>query len=411
MSRVFYFISFLRFIARRFNEDKCLQMASSLTFTTLLSLVPLITITLTMISAFPVFSELSTQLKVFILSNLVPESAGKVITVYMQQFSENANKLTALGIASLGVTAIMLMLTIEKALNVIWRVIRHRTLLNRVLIYWAVLTLGPLLMGSSLSLTSYLVSFSLGFVSGVPEVGVILLKIMPVILTIISITLLFVTVPNRFVPWSHALTGAVIAGIAFELMKKFFAVYIGHFGSYKLVYGAFAIFPIFLLWIYFSWMVVLLGAVIASSLSYWRGGAWKNERVPGRQLYDALHILNLLYHGYEKGETFDLRQLRQQVHLGFDELEEVLERLVQEKWVRRVTGNGWALVVNPEKIKVYEVYQLFVFRAPHLLATKTGGDSPLNTFIHGLASRIDVEMNKSLKSLFDESDEHGVKQQ
>jgi len=405
MTRLFYLISFLRFIVKRFNDVGCVQMASSLTFTTLLSLVPLITITLTVIAAFPVFSELTVQLKIFILSNLVPESAGKVITVYMQQFSENATRLTALGIAFLGVTAIMLMLTIERAFNVIWRVLKQRTLLNRVLVYWAVLTLGPLMIGSSLSLTSYLVSLSLGL-ANVPEISVVMLKVMPVVLTTVAFALLFMAVPNRFVPWSHAFTGAVVAGLAFELMKKFFALYVTHFGSYNLVYGTFAIFPIFLLWIYFSWLVVLLGAVIASSLSYWRGGAWKNERVPGRQLYDALHILNLLYLAYQKGETIDLRQMRKQVHLGFDELEEILERLEQAKWIRRVAGNGWALVANPEKIQVGEVYELFVFRSSHFSATKTSEDNPLDTFIQGLANHIGSEMNKSLKLLFEENDEN-----
>ncbi|MDO9064350.1 MAG: YihY family inner membrane protein, partial [Sulfuricella sp.] len=153
---------FLLLVRRRFKEDRCVQFAASLTYTTLLALVPIVTIALTVLSAFPVFTDLMAQLKAFILGNFVPISAGKIISVYMQQFSQKAAHLTALGIGLLAVTAFVLMLTIDHAFDVIWRVRRKRPLLRRFLIYWAALTLGPLLIGASLSLTSYLVSIPLG---------------------------------------------------------------------------------------------------------------------------------------------------------------------------------------------------------------------------------------------------------
>ena len=373
-----------------------MQIASSLTYTTLLSLVPLVTIMLTMIAAFPVFSDLTTQLKIFILTNLVPESAGKVITVYMQQFSENAARLTAMGVIFLGITAFMLILTIEEAFNMIWRVARQRSVLNRVLIYWAVLTLGPLLIGGSLSLTSYLLSFSLGFVAHIPSIGLVSLKVVPVLLTIAAFALLYITVPNRYVPLSHAVTGAVVAGLAFELMKQFFTLYISSFGSYKLVYGTFASFPIFLLWIYISWMVVLMGAVIAASLSYWRGSAWQIEHVPGRQFHDALHVIRILYLAHQKGEAVTLQQLRKQVHLGFDKLEEILERLSEFKWVKRFGTNAWALVIDPQQIRVSEVYRLFVFRP-----IQSGIEvDEVDEFSRNIAARLESEMGMSIAGLF-----------
>src|SRR3990170_6837928 len=154
-------IHLLRILGRRFVEDRCMQVASSLTFTTLLALVPIITVALTVVSAFPVFGSLIDQLHNFVVQNLLPRSAD-AITTYTQQFSKNAAHLTAAGVVILGVTALMLLFTIEGAFNVIWRVPRPRPLLRRVLVYSTVLAIGPLLIGASLSVTSYLITLSLG---------------------------------------------------------------------------------------------------------------------------------------------------------------------------------------------------------------------------------------------------------
>ena len=162
MKNLMDLLRFLRFIGNRFSQDRCAEMAASLTFTTLLSLVPLITIALTLFSAFPVFADFSAQIKNFLLANMMPETGGKMISNYMEQFAESAAKLTAVGIVFLTLTAMLMMLTIDKAFNTIWRVSRPRALVQRVLIYWAVLTLGPLLIGGSLSLTSWRASLSMG---------------------------------------------------------------------------------------------------------------------------------------------------------------------------------------------------------------------------------------------------------
>ena len=274
---------YLRFVIKRFRQDRCLQVAGSLTFTTLLALVPLITVVLAVFTAFPVFSNFSAELKAFIWNNLMPQAAGKVISVYLQQFTEHAARLTALGIVFLAVTALMLMLTIDRALNSIWRVTRQRPLINSLLIYWAVLTVGPILIGAGLSLTSWLLTFSLGFTQQLPALGVFLIKLAPVVLYTIAYVLLFLTVPYRYVPVIHALAGALVAAVATEAMNRSFALYITHVPTYKLVYGTFASIPIFMLWIYLSWLVVLLGAVIAASLPNWRGEAGLQERAPGYQ--------------------------------------------------------------------------------------------------------------------------------
>lgn len=353
-------ITFLHYVRRRFREDRCVQFAASLTYTTLLALVPIITIALTVLSAFPVFTELMTQLKVFILSNFVPTSAGKIISVYMQQFSEQAARLTVLGVALLGVTAFMLMLTIDHAFNVIWRVRRKRSMLHRFLIYWAALTLGPLLIGASLSLTSYLLSLSLGLVKGLPIIGMVALKIVPVALTIMALALLYLIVPSRRVSFRHALIGGVVAGLAFELMKKVFALYIANFTTYTLVYGAFASIPIFLVWIYLSWLVVLSGAVIAAALPYWGGKDSHGVGGAGKEFFAALSILDALYQAQQAGELKSMQQLQRESGYAPEDVEDVLDRLNALNWAGIVTRGGWALTRSADKIKLSDIYREFV---------------------------------------------------
>lgn len=382
--------SFLRFVWKRFNEGRCTEVAASLTYTTLLSLVPLITITLSVIAAFPVFANLSEQLKAFVLANLLPESAAKVFSVYMVQFSENAARLSALGFAFLALAALVLMHTINCAFNDIWHVSKQRPLLRRLVVYWAVLTVGPVLVGGSISVTSYLVSFSLGLVKHVPLLGMLALNAAPLLLTTAALTLLYQTLPNRHVPWAHALIGAVAAGAAFELMKnKLFAVYIVHFASYRLVYGAFASFPIFLLWVYLSWVVVLAGAVLAASLSYWEGAAWRVERRPGHRFYHALRVLHVLYRNHQTGEVASSRQLSAQLGMGPDEVEDVLDQLDAANWVHRVAGGGWVLTKSAGQIKVREVYRRFVFEP---VREEVDVPAPLLDMVARLDDTLDVPL-------------------
>src|SRR5882762_3243646 len=255
---------FLAHVFRRFNQDRCLQIASSLTFTTLLALVPLVTITLGLMAAFPVFSGLGEHIHAFLLANMLPEKAGRVVTGYIEQFSGRAGQLTALGTAVLAIAAFMMMFTIEHAFNSIWRVSRPRSVAQRILIYWATLTLGPVLIGASLSMTSYIVGASLGLSRQIPLAGSAILGFVPFVLTCPAFTLLYYFVPNRPVRPRHALIGGLVAGLAFEIMKRSFALYIAKFPTYTLVYGAFAVIPIFLLWIYLSWVVIIIGAQIAA---------------------------------------------------------------------------------------------------------------------------------------------------
>jgi len=390
-------VDFARMAWRRFREEGCLQIASSLTFTALLAIVPVITVALTLISAFPVFRELTLNIQQFLLLNMLPESAEAIAT-YTQQFADNAAKLTAVGLLFLFVTAMIVLHTIDRAFNQIWRVPRPRTTVQRVFIYWALLTVGPILIGASLSLTSWLVSLSLGLVKDVPLAGNVLLKVVPILLTGLACALVYITLPNRRVLVRDALSGGFLAALAFEGMKQGFAFYITHFPTYKLVYGAFASVPIFLLWIYLSWMVVLFGAVAAAVMPEWRERAAQVEPVPGAQYLDALQVLRILWEAHRTGDIVTGLHLHAIVKLPIDRIEAILDAMSFERWVGRV-GRGWALTRDAAEISVAEVYHLFVFRPGAKLSSRQSGQE-LDRLAHELACGVEERLQISLVDLF-----------
>lgn len=245
--------------------ENTMNMAASLSYTSLLALVPLATVVLSMFSLFPVFSHWSDQLQAFIYNNLVP-AAGDVIKDNIDSFVRKAGTLTAFGLIFLMVTALMMLSTIENSLNKIWHVQRGRSITQRVLVYWAMISLGPLLIGSGLSITSYLAaSTSLQALNGgiTSALGI---KLLPFLFESTAFVMSYLLVPNCKVKFTHAVIGGVIASLIFQMAKKGFAIYVAKFNTYEVIYGALATLPIFLIWIFVSWCVFLLGAQIAAGL-------------------------------------------------------------------------------------------------------------------------------------------------
>ena len=388
--------NFVVLVYRRFKEERCFQLCGSLTFTTLLALVPLITIMLTVMTAFPVFDDIVETLRRFVTANLVPEASSNLVTVYMQQFAENAARLTALGIVLLGVTSIMLMLTIDRAFNTIWRVKRPRPLIQRVLIYWSVLTIGPLLVGGSLSLTSWLLTQSMGLGKQAPELTIAVLRLVPLMLTSVAFGFLYRTVPNRQVTVLDAAVGGIIAAFAFEAMKIGFGHFVARIATYKLVYGTFASLPIFLMWIYLSWVVVVFAAVITAVLPYWRSGGVLLKQPPGAQFVEAVEILKLLHRAYVEGRVLNLQQLRIALKLSWEDAEAILDKLVAAGWVAKLQGNGWVLARDAGEIRVGEVFQMFVFGRE---AADVSEDSAIRRLVSSIAANVDGELDFSLKEL------------
>ena len=397
--RLRQFFGFINFVAHRFWEDRCSQVAASLTYTTLLALVPVITIVLTLMSAFPVFQYLMQAVRGFILTNLLPDVASKVTTRYVEQFSQNAAGLTALGIAVLAVTAIMLMFTIDSAFNAIWRARRARPLLQRFLTYLAMLTVGPVLVGGSISATSYLVGQSEGWVEGIPFVYELLLKIVPVALTTLAFSLLYFSVPNRFVLKWHAFIGGLIAALVFEVTKRVFAIYVARVPTYNLVYGAFASFPIFLFWLYCSWLVILLGAVITAALPYWRRGVWRIKSTPGRHFYDALRVLRVLYQADQQGKTVNLPSLRLSVPIALENLEDLLERLTEAGIVRRGRRGRYQIMERPQTVRLAQLYRLFIVETA--AGSQDGaGDEELAALMAKIDEGVNEDLGLTLESVF-----------
>lgn len=257
---------FIKHLALRIYHDDLTVLAGHLAYVSLLSLVPLITVVFALFAAFPVFSDVSVQLKHFIFNNFMP-ATGDVIQRYLEQFILNSSKMTAVGTCGLIVTALLLIYSVDTVLNTIWRSKTKRPIIFSFAVYWMVLTLGPLLAGASMVLSSYL--FSLTWLNNSSTVTMIdvLLRLFPLLLSCASFWMLYSLVPTVRVPPRDALVGALVAGFLFELGKKAFGLYVTMFPSYQLIYGVLAVIPILFLWVYWSWCIVLLGAEITASLT------------------------------------------------------------------------------------------------------------------------------------------------
>lgn len=259
---------FVYFVARRFVDNGGTYRASALTFTSLLAIVPLLSVSFSVLSAFPVFNQLIEPIQNFIFENFVPDSS-KVVQKYLMSFTEQASHLSVTGLIFLVATAIMMMYTIEQAMNQIWRVSKRRHGMSALLLYWGILTLGPLVMGLSLLLGSYLIS--LPFLSTTMiNVGFNqnwLFSAATFFFALIAFTLFYVAIPNTKVLLRHGFLGGLFAAISFELVKYSFAFYIKQYKTYQLIYGAFAAVPIFFLWVYCVWVIILLGAEVAHGIS------------------------------------------------------------------------------------------------------------------------------------------------
>jgi membrane protein len=261
---------FLTRCVTRFREERCAQAAASLAFTTLLALVPLLTVALLLISQFDFFSGLGVALRNFLLANLLPEKAGKVIAAYALQFSQKSGRLTLLGMTMLVATALLLLLSIERVFGRIWRVRQPRPLLRRILVYFGVLLLGPVVLGACVAAATYLLTVSLGLANEPKWMTELSLKTLPVLLLAMLCALIYYTMPNRAVALRHAIVGGLVAALGFALLQRGFGFYVRAFPTYTLIYGAFATVPIFLVWLYLSWLVVLAGALTTAILGEMR---------------------------------------------------------------------------------------------------------------------------------------------
>jgi len=355
---------YIGFALVRFYRGKGMQSAAALTYTTLLALVPLLAIGFAIFSAFPAFEAARTAIEGLIFENLVPELAGPVRT-HLNSFMRKASDLGAVGTIGLAVSAILLLATIESTFNQIWRVERQRPFLTRVLIFWAVLTLGPILTGLTISSTSDaftslrqtwtdvgLDAESLDIGGGFRD------HVIAVVLQSVGFMLLFMLVPNRSVGWRDALIGGALSGVAFEGLKQGFGWYLTAFPTYQTIYGAMAAIPIFLIWVYASWTVILLGAVFAASFpDWWRSRNLETQQELGsaRILSVALSILAVVWREARRNGPVRETALEDVAHA--EAIAQVLDRLQGAGVVARTEDGRLALARDPASITVYELHQ------------------------------------------------------
>ena len=358
-------------LAERFRDARLGVSASSLTFTTVLALVPLFAVGLAVFAAFPVFGKFQDTIQRWLIESLVPESIARQVLSYLTQFSRKASRLGSAGLVAVLLSAVFLMVTIERTLGQIWRLRRQRPLPQRVLLYWSAITLGPLLLGGSLAITSYVVTASRDVVDVLPGSVRWLLDSFEFLLLTACVSGLYFYVPYTRVRWRHAITAGFLVAGGLELAKKLLAIYLLQVPTYSVIYGAFAALPILLVWIYVTWLIVLLGAVLASSLPELGRQAWRKPEGAGWGFRLALEILAELNAAKASAHRgFSTDDLAERLRVEPSELRQVLEVLQSLDWVGRLTeqnDQGQArqvLLIDPTQASVAPLAdRLLVLRA------------------------------------------------
>lgn len=348
---------FLIFLWERFNRDGVPRMASALSYTSLLALVPLLAIGLAMFAAFPVFRGLRNRFQEEIFQNFVPH-VGAAVQEQVAHFVDKAGELTAAGIVGLSVTAIMLLVTIETSLNMIFRVEQARSVMSRLLVYWTSLTLGPLLIGASFSLTGYFAAVG-RWAEGIAPPS-LAAGLLPNLLIMIAFGLLYFAVPNRRVHPLDAAIGGIVAGLVFAALRSGFGFYVASARTYQTVYGAIATIPIFLVWMYLSWAVILLGAEIAAALPEWRAGRWLREGAlpPRNRLALALEILDVLFRAALDGSKGATREaLLDRTAAPEEPLRATLRRLRDTGFIARTVNGRYVLSRDLEAATLYDLVE------------------------------------------------------
>jgi len=356
---------------QRFREERLGLTAGSLTFTTLISLVPLLTVMLAIFTAFPMFSSFQAALEQYFLKSLIPPNIAKPVLASLTQFAAKANRLGVVGLVVLGVTALALMLTIDRTLNAIWRVQRPRPMAQRVLVYWAALTLGPLLLGGSITLTSYALNVGQDLFTKMPANLAAFLGGADIALLGLAIAGLFHYVPNTHVRWRHALLGGVFVSIGFALAKSLLAWYVKKVPTYSTLYGAFATVPVFLIWVYLGWVIVLLGAILAANTPSLTGRLHLRPNVPGQPMALALEVLRELWRVRDAGHS-GLSHLGLARALRVDPLQlaPILDKLLAMDWIGRLEEEGaqrLVLLCAPERTPAEPLIAAFLAERRGLL--------------------------------------------
>lgn len=404
----------LRFATNRLREDRLFEAAGSLTFTTVLAVVPLLTVALALFTAFPLFDQFRVNLQEYFIKSLMPDSISKGVLSYLNTFASKAARISAVGGVFLFVTSLALIFTIDRTFNTIWRVRQSRAFFKRLITYWAAISIGPLLIGASITLTTVLLGKAGKNANQWLDAFDWLFSLVPILFSAGAFTLLYRSLPAKPVRWNDALIGGLVAGLAFEIAKRLFALFIAKFPTYTAVYGAFAAVPIFLLWVYLSWVIILFGAALTATLAVLKYERWERRPASGEMFVDALQLLRelVVVRRAALGQTasISLHELRNRTRLGLSEAETLLEKMLTRGWVAKLAEHQarplagikiplydadderWALLVDPDSITLAEIFTLFTLEAvwqshPHEALVRAN-------------QAVQAELNQSLATYF-----------
>ncbi|WP_353169287.1 YihY family inner membrane protein [Acinetobacter sp.] len=353
---------FILFVIRRFEADRCRDQAGSLTYTTLFAVVPMLTVFLVIISSIKALEPARQQLQQMIYSNFLPKTSiafDKAFNV----FTENSSNLTVIGVLFLFITTVLMLTSIESVFNRIWRVKETRNGIIGFMRYWTIISLGPILLGSAFVISSTLASMNVlsNNFAGYEVDGTALFAVISFALTTLGFFILYWTIPNRSVPIKAAAIAGVFGAVAFELLKNLFGFVMTNFTSYTLVYGAFAAVPIFLLWIFLSWNIVLLGVEISYTLTAFHTGKIQTR-------HPVLMMLDILELFYKKQKTGQVVTDSEALDiLGRGEIgrwPRYVQLLEQQNLVKRTDNNEYVLVRNLDEIDFWSFYTSLPYTLP-----------------------------------------------
>ncbi|MCW8879642.1 MAG: YihY family inner membrane protein [Kangiellaceae bacterium] len=352
--RIKYLKAFIPFVFRQYSQDRCSSIAAELTVTSLLALVPLTSVIFALLAFIPSFQEMGEQLQTLLFKYFVP-GTGETVQGYINEFVGKARGLSGVGSLMLLVTALLMMRTIDSSFNKIWHAKSNKSFLRTFLVYWAVLTLGPILLGSSLLITSYLKSLPI-ISDVVEEHGRWFTLWLPALMAALAFSVIYYVIPNRRVPISHAVISGAVTAVLFEVAKFFFGVFVTSFSTYQIIFGALAAVPLFLIWIYLSWGIVLLGAELCHGLEAFELYSERNREHPFIELTGLLILLSEFQH---QGKSLDEGQLKLISKKGKREVNvEWLEKLIEEGIVVKTQDQAYCLQKSAEKLDLQMIYQV-----------------------------------------------------
>ena len=389
--------TFFRFTWKRFLGDRLFEAAGALSFTTVFALVPLSMVVFGVLSAFPVFDEWSDSLKAYVFANFVPRAASAV-QKYLGEFSANTKSLTTAGAFALVISLLVTLTSVESIFNRIWRVPTARPKFGRFLVYWTVLTLGGLVAATSIALSTRFFALAIFETGPGRWLEALMLRGAPMLIEMLAFAAVFKVVPHRTVKWRHALAGAALAVVLFEVVKWLIGLYLGSFGAYQKIYGPLAFVPIFLVWIYLGWSAILFGASLASSMSAFRYQPVALRLPEGHEAYGLLRMLGRFHQARGEGRGLHSDDIQRLEPILTDALvQQLLCQMDEIKVLTRAETGEWLLARDLDDVTLAELYEAAQLRVPVSEAHLPHRDDALGTSVLNVIDELRMPLRNSLK--------------